>query len=126
MAYKVSKSQFGALVESVLAELPPEFAKFLEEVPLEIMDRPAPRQMRELKVAPNHILLGLYRGRDRVHRSVEDSGALPDLIYIFQQPIESISNDQADLRRQIRTTVLHEIGHHFGMDEDDLKRLGYD
>jgi predicted Zn-dependent protease with MMP-like domain len=124
VAYKVSKAQFSRLVELALAELPEQFSKFLEEVPLEIMDQPTMEQLRSVGAAPGH-LLGLYRGRPRTIRSVEDSGALPDAIFIFQHAIESYCNSEEQLLRQVRTTVLHEIGHHFGLDEDDLERLGY-
>jgi len=123
MAYRVSKRRFGELVEQALAELPEQFAEFLEEVPVEVRDRPAPSQLRG--VGRGGTLLGLYVGRPRTERSVEDSGAMPDVIYIFQEPIEQISLDQQELVEQVRTTVLHEIGHHFGLDEDDLERLGY-
>jgi predicted Zn-dependent protease with MMP-like domain len=58
-------------------------------------------------------------------RSVEYSGMLPDAIYIFQEDIELVSRSEKELVRQVRTTVLHEIGHHFGMDEEDLDELGY-
>ena len=71
------------------------------------------------------LLLGLYVGRPRTLRHVEDSGTMPDVIYIFQKPIEEVSQNEVGLIRQVRTTVLHEIGHHFGMTEEDLRRLGY-
>lgn len=125
MAFHVSKAQFGRLVEEALAELPDEFAKFIEEVPIEVRDNPTPAQLRRVGVKRGRLLLGLYQGRPRTVRNVEDSGALPDVIYIFQNPIESVCDDESQLIQQVRTTVLHEIGHHFGMDEDDLEDLGY-
>jgi predicted Zn-dependent protease with MMP-like domain len=125
MAYKVSREEFAEHVEAALDELPEEFARFLEEVPVEVRDRPSRAQLRAGRVAKDHILLGLYQGRPRTVRSVEDSGTMPDVIYIFQEPIEHISSDAQQLESQIRKTVLHEIGHHFGLSEDDLERLGY-
>jgi predicted Zn-dependent protease with MMP-like domain len=71
------------------------------------------------------LLLGLYEGRPRTRRSVEDSGVMPDVIYIFQDDVELASDSEAELIDQVRTTVLHELGHHFGMNEDDLDALGY-
>ena len=123
MAYRVSKRRFGELVEEALAELPEEFQEFLEEVPVEVWDRPSLRQKRGL--GRGGLLLGLYVGRPRTERSVEDSGRMPDVIYIFQEPIEQVCNNEAELVGQVRKTVLHEIGHHFGMDEKDLDELGY-
>jgi predicted Zn-dependent protease with MMP-like domain len=125
MPYRVSKRVFGELVERALEELPPRFAEFLSEVPVEVRDRPTPAQMQKVGLGNNALLLGLYQGRPLTQRSVEDSGRLPDVIYIFQQPIEWVSRDETQLVEQVRKTVLHEIGHHFGMTEDDLDRLGY-
>ena len=125
MSYVVSKDEFAALVELALEELPEEFAEFLEEVPIEIRDRPTPRQLKRARVPRNGLLLGLYEGRPRTRRSVQDSGVMPDVIFIFQEHIEATARTREDLVRQVRITVLHEIGHHFGMSEDDLERLGY-
>ena len=102
-----------------------EFAQFLEEVPLEIRDRPSLDQLNRARVPRDGLLLGLYQGRPRTRRSVEDSGVMPDVIYIFQEHIEAVARSRDDLVRQVRVTVLHEIGHHFGMSEDDLEKLGY-
>ncbi|MGA2582558.1 MAG: metallopeptidase family protein [Tepidisphaeraceae bacterium] len=123
--YSVTRERFGELIEEVLAELPEQFAKFVEEIPIEVADRPSPKQLRDAHVPRGHTLLGLYHGRNRLSRSVADTGALPDVIYLFQQPIQSMCDNDEDLRRQVRITLLHEIGHHFGMDEDDLEKLGY-
>ena len=124
MAYHVSKARFSELVTAALADVPEEFAKFLEEVPVEVMDGPTPRMLRSAGVT-HGILLGLYRGRPLTARTVEDSGALPDVIYIFQNSIEIVCNSEDELIRQVRITVLHEIGHHFGLSEEDLEKLGY-
>ncbi len=125
MPYHVSKAVFSELVERALEELPDAFAQFLEEVPIEVRDRPTAVQMRALDLKGNHLLLGLYRGRPRTQRSIEHSGSLPDVIYIFQGPIEQVSDSEEALVDQVRKTVLHEIGHHFGMSENDLDELGY-
>jgi predicted Zn-dependent protease with MMP-like domain len=125
VAYRVSKAQFGELVGSAVEELPEEFAKFLEEVPIEVKDNPSESELRRARVGRGGLLLGLYVGRPRTVRSVEDSGTIPDVIYIFQEPIQAVCHNQQELIRQVRVTVLHEIGHHFGLSEEDLERLGY-
>ena len=125
MAYHVSKQRFGELVEQALAEVPEPFASFLEEVPVEVHDQPSDTQLKSLGTRRGNLLLGLYRGRPRTNRSVEDSGQLPDVIYVFQGSIELICSSESQLIEQVRTTVLHEIGHHFGMNESDLDALGY-
>jgi predicted Zn-dependent protease with MMP-like domain len=125
MAYQVNKREFERLVEEAIAEIPDAFAAFLDEVPIEIHTRPSVKLLRELGLEDDELLMGLYRGRARTERSVEDSGRLPDVIYIFQEDHELVAENRADLVREVRTTVLHEIGHHFGMSEDDLEKLGY-
>lgn len=125
MAYRVSKAHFNELVETALEELPEQFTNFIEEVPVEVRDQPDAEQLRKARVNRDGLLLGLYVGRPRTVRSVEDSGTMPDVIYIFQQPIETVCNTEEQLIRQVRVTVLHEIGHHFGLSEEDLERLGY-
>jgi predicted Zn-dependent protease with MMP-like domain len=124
MGYRVSNSQFAQLVERALSEVPPQFAAALEEVPVEIRDRPTPEQRRTVGLAEGGLLLGLYHGAPLTRRSVEAPTISP-VIYIFQRDIELASNSEQDLVTKVRTTVLHEIGHHFGLDEDDLRRLGY-
>ncbi|HEY7118353.1 MAG TPA: metallopeptidase family protein [Tepidisphaeraceae bacterium] len=125
MAIKVSKREFEGLVEEAIAELPEPFAEFLEEVPIEVHTRPSLKLLRELGMADDELLMGLYRGVDRTRRSVEDSGRLPDVIYIFQEDHELVCNSRRELLAEVRKTVLHEIGHHFGLSEEDLDRLGY-
>ena len=127
MAYHVSKTKFAQLVERALAELPGQFAEVLEEVPVQIETRPSKRLLRSLGMGDDELLLGLYQGVNLENRvEVEGRGSpLPNHILIFQEDIELVSDTEADLIREVRTTVLHEIGHHFGMDEDDLERLGY-
>ena len=125
MAHHVSRAHFAELVERALAELPPQFARYLEEVPVEIRDRSTAAQRRRAGVPRDGLLLGLYTGVPRTQRSVEHSGVMPDVIYVFQEDIELASEGEQDLVDQVRTTVLHEIGHHFGLDENELDELGY-
>ena len=125
MPYPVSKKEFESLVQSAISDLPHPFADFLEEVPIEIHTRPSRKLLRELEMDDDELLMGLYRGVDRTHRSVEDSGRMPDVIYIFQEDHELVCENRAHLVEEVRKTVLHEIGHHFGMSEEDLDEIGY-
>jgi predicted Zn-dependent protease with MMP-like domain len=125
MPYPVSKREFEMLVEQALDDLPEPFAEFLEEVPIEIQTRPSKKLLREIGLEEDDLLMGLYRGVDRTRRSVEDSGRLPDVIYIFQEDHELVCRSREQLMTEVRKTVLHEIGHHFGLSEADLDRLGY-
>jgi predicted Zn-dependent protease with MMP-like domain len=125
VAYRLSRVEFSVLVEEALESLPEEFARFLEEVPLEVMDEPTEQQIRSVGLKAGSLLLGLYRGTPRTVRSVEESGRMPDCIYIFQRPIQAICDSREAVVEQVRKTVLHEIGHHFGMSEKDLREIGY-
>jgi predicted Zn-dependent protease with MMP-like domain len=125
MPYHVSKARFAELVERALAELPEPFAAHLDEVPVEVRQRPTRKQLQSVGLGEDDLLLGLYQGRPLTERSVMDSGNLPDVIYVFQEDVETVSDTEADLIEEVRKTVLHELGHHYGMDEDDLDELGY-
>ena len=125
MAYRVNEEEFAELVEQALAEVPAPFTELLEEVAIEVVAAPDRRQNKALGTRKGTILLGLYEGRPLTRRSVMDSGALPDVIWIFQNNLQAICRSREQLVRQIRTTVLHEIGHHFGLGEKELEDLGY-
>src|SRR5687768_3120388 len=127
MAYHVSKATFGRLVERALAELPPRFQEFLDEVPVQIETRPTRRMLRSLGLDDDELLFGLYQGADLMTRAETEGRGTPrpNHILVFQEDHELACDTEAELVHEIRTTVLHEIGHHFGMDEDDLDELGY-
>jgi predicted Zn-dependent protease with MMP-like domain len=125
MAYHVSRSKFESLVERALAQLPAQFARFLEEVPVEVRPASTPAQRRRAGLDDDELLLGLYQGIPRPDRSVEHSGTMPDVIYVFQEDVELAVDNERDLVEEVRITVLHELGHHFGLDEDQLDELGY-
>lgn len=125
MSCKLSKGLFNDVILRALEELPPDFAQATETLRIEVRDRPSRRMLSDAGVESGHTLLGLYQGRPATRRSVEDSAVLPDVIYLFQRELEEISGSEEQLQDEIRRTLLHEIGHHFGLDEDDLERLGY-
>ncbi|MGA2264890.1 MAG: metallopeptidase family protein [Phycisphaerae bacterium] len=125
------QDRFDALLEEVLQELPAHLKSLLEEVPLVVEDEPTSQDLRRVGARGKDTLCGLYTGIPLTRRSVEHSGTLPDVIRIFRRGILLAATDRrgritdGSLRRQIRITVLHEIGHHFGMGEADLRRYGY-
>ena len=125
MPCHVSKAEFSRYVEQALAELPEPFASHVEQISVEVKDRPTRRQLLDLGMEQDELLFGLYQGVALPDRSVQHSGVLPDRILIFQEDHELACDSPKQLVAEIRTTVLHEIGHHFGMDEDDLDEVGY-
>jgi predicted Zn-dependent protease with MMP-like domain len=127
MPYEVSKREFEKLVEEAISTLPPRFAEFLEEVPVQIEWAPSRRLMRQLGLGEDELLFGLYQGASLMDRvEVEGRGTpAPNHILIFQEDHEMVCESRRQLVEEVRKTVLHEIGHHFGMSEDDLDELGY-
>ncbi len=128
------RTRFDDLLEAVLNGLPAQVVALLDEVPLIVLDEPTPEILRSLDVprelwaAEARTLCGLYSGHSVLERSVETSGELPEQIHIFRRGTVSAAggwDDEHALVEEIQITVLHEIGHHFGLDEEDLERLGY-
>lgn len=122
---------FDALFEEVLAELPDPLHAYLEEAPVVLDDRPTPEMLESLGMAPGELLCGLHTGVAVTEQSVEHSGIPTDVIHLFREGIVHAAGgwsgpDAADaIYDEIVITLLHEIGHHFGLDEDDLESLGY-
>jgi predicted Zn-dependent protease with MMP-like domain len=133
------RERFDRLFEEVLASLPEGVHALIEEVPLVLEDRPSREILRELGIADDddEILCGLHTGVPLTDRSVERADA-SDVVQIFREGIVDMAGgwdeDEDEegpfggverIREEIRITILHELGHHFGLDEDDLDRLGY-
>ncbi len=126
---------FDDMLEAILEELPEHLLHLLEEVPLIVEDEPSSLLLAEMGInRASEDLCGLHWGVALTDRSVQQSGHLPDRIMIFRGPIMRLARQDADelqgdyhehLEHQVRITLLHEIGHHFGLDEDDLEALGY-
>jgi predicted Zn-dependent protease with MMP-like domain len=127
MPYHVSKTEFSRLVEVALADLPAQFAQFLEEVPVQIETRPTRRLLRQLGMEEDELLFGLYQGASLMDRVEVEGRGTPaaNHILLFQEDHELVADNRAQLIEEVRKTVLHEIGHHFGMTEEDLDELGY-
>lgn len=124
---------FDAMFESVLDEMPAEIHDLIAEVPLVVEDYPGPEVLEEMGVEDPGELCGLHSGIPLTERSTSDSGVLGDVIHIYRDGILTLVAEQTQeivrpepLREQIRITILHEIGHHFGLDEDHLRELGYE
>ena len=120
------RADFETLLRQAVDVLPGMFRDALRNVAIVVEDWPPDWLLEELGVPPEETLYGFYHGIPLPERSVQDSGTLPDKISIYRGPLEEDFRDSGELARQIRTTLLHEIGHYFGLDEEDLARLGYE
>jgi predicted Zn-dependent protease with MMP-like domain len=117
---------FADLVSDAIESLPDEFYSRLENVQVDIEEWPSREDLREAGLSPGDRFaqLGLYHGVPLTHRSTYYV-ALPDRITIFQKPIEAlVGEDQEAIRKQVRHTVIHEIAHYYGIDDDRLEELG--
>lgn len=122
----LNQNEFKKAVLQVLDRLPKEFRDHLGNLEIVIEKRPSAELMREEGLDPRHdTLYGIYQGVPLPERSLLDPPLLPDKITIFSEPLLEDFPDQEDLHEEIRLTVLHEIAHFFGMDEDEIEDLGY-
>ncbi len=112
------------MVGDALDEIPDALASQLENVAVMVEDWPTPSQLA--RVGTRGTLLGLYEGIPLTARGpLSYSGVAPDRITIFQGPLTRRARDLGELAAQVRVTVLHEVGHHFGMDDARLRELGW-
>jgi len=118
----MNREEFEKLVEEALEDLPEEFAQKLENVEIVIEDEPTILQRIKMKLPPHVTLFGLYEGIAKTKRGSGYTFVLPDKITIFQKPIEAYFQTPHQIKQQVRKTVLHEIGHHFGLSEETLRK----
>lgn len=118
----MDRKDFEKLVADALEDLPVEFAKKLENVAVVIEDEPIKEQLVKFHIQKGASLFGLYEGVQKTKRGAGYIGVLPDKITIFQKPIEYFCHSKRKIKARVRSTVLHEIGHHFGLSEEDLRK----
>lgn len=120
----MERPKFRRLVDESLATLPERLRVRIANLEIVVEDRPSPDDLEHAGLGPEDTLLGLYHGIPLPDRSEGYCFTLPDKISIYQQPIESICASDEDIREEVRITVLHEIGHYFGIGEERLRELG--
>jgi predicted Zn-dependent protease with MMP-like domain len=110
----VEPEAFEQMVGAALDSLPPEFADRMKNIAVLVEHGPGPRG-----------LLGLYEGIPLTSRTTSYAGVLPDRITIYERAICAICNSEAEVVEQVRRTVIHEVGHYFGISDDRLRELGW-
>lgn len=113
----MNKRAFERLVSRALAGLPPAFAERLRNVAVMVQDRPSPEVAREL----GEDILGLYHGRNEMEQSPMAPFDLPEIIIIYQKNIEAVCSTDDDIIEEVRKTVIHEVGHHFGLSDEEME-----
>jgi len=115
----ISSREFEELVEDALRSLPKRFARLVDNVAIVVEDEPGDDDLDALE-NDDAELLGIYRGTALTHRTHDMLPHLPDTIAIFRGPILRTSRSRDDAVQQIRETVIHELGHYFGLSDDDM------
>lgn len=119
---RLTKEEFEKIVGEGVKAIPERFLQKLSNVAIVIEAEPTPAQRKKLNIHPGFTLLGLYEGVPQARRGSNYSAVLPDKITIFQNPIEATARDETDIKEIVKNTVWHEIAHHFGMDEAEVRQ----
>ena len=116
---RVSEHEFEALVERAFERLPPEFAELLDNIAVVVEDEPDPELLREMGMDEDDELLGLYLGVPLGERHSGYS-ALPDQVVLYRLPLVRVSRNRRQLIREVRDTLVHELGHYFGLSDEEM------
>jgi predicted Zn-dependent protease with MMP-like domain len=111
-------------VREAVALIPPELLRRVDNVDIVVESRPTARDRKAAGIGPGHTLLGLYHGIPLTRRGENYNLVSPDKISIYQEPIEDMCADDDEIVEQVRKTVLHELGHYFGISDERLDELG--
>ncbi len=119
----MNRRRFEALVEKAMRRLPRKFKEKIANVAVVVEDWADDATLAEMGVEPPDTLYGLYRGIDLTRRDSGYGNVLPDTITIYQGPIEEDCADEVEMADLIRETVIHELGHYFGLDDETMERI---
>ena len=119
----MNRRRFEALVEKALRRLPRPFKDKIANIAVVVEDWADDETLADVGVEPPDTLYGLYRGIDLTQRDSSYGNVLPDTIHIYQGPIEEDCTDAEEMAEVVRDTVIHEIGHYFGLDDDTMEDI---
>jgi len=119
----MTRKQFEAVVERALRRLPRAFKDKLANIAVVVEDWADDETLEEMGIEPPDTLYGLYRGVDLTRRDASYGNVLPDVVTIYQGPIEEDAADEAEMAEIVRETVIHELGHYFGLDDETMHRI---
>jgi predicted Zn-dependent protease with MMP-like domain len=119
----MNREDFRRLVDEALETIPPEFRAAMQNIAIVVEDEPSPAALAEVGLEPPDTLLGLYEGIPLTERQWAHGNTLPDKITLFQGPIEDASDSDDDVVVAIGETLIHEIGHYFGLSEEEIEAI---
>lgn len=120
----MERARFIRLVRRALRDVPEPFKQHLRDVDIVVRQRPTAGDLRDADLPPDESMYGFYRGVPLTERGASHNMVAPDVIHIYQEPLEEDFPDEVELVEEIRTTVLHELAHFFGIDDERLDELG--
>lgn len=121
---QLDRGEFDRLVAQALEDLPAWVQAAMDNVEVTIAEAPSPAQRRRLGLRPGKTLLGLYEGVPQTRRTTHYGLVLPDKITLFRRPILAVCRTPDEVQERVRLVVIHELAHHFGLDDDRLQELG--
>jgi predicted Zn-dependent protease with MMP-like domain len=119
----MTRERFTELVEEALREIPRRFRTAMKNVAVIVEDEPPPHILQEMEIEPPDSLFGLYQGTPLPERGWTYGNTLPDRISIYQRPIVEACEDDEEIRDCVAETVIHEFGHYFGMNEEQIEEI---
>jgi predicted Zn-dependent protease with MMP-like domain len=120
----MQRREFEKLVEAALATIPVNFRRAIANMAIVVEDEPSAELLKEMEFEPHDTLLGLYQGTPLPERTSTHGNTLPDVITLFQGPIESeAEGDPEEIIFEIGETLIHELGHYFGLSEDEIEEI---
>ena len=119
----MTRARFEQLVAEAVTLIPARFRREMQNLALVVEDEPAPELLEEMEIEPPDSLYGLYQGTPLTERTHDMAAPLPDVITIFQRPIEEDCEDEDDIREVIGETLIHEVGHYFGLSEEEIEEI---
>ncbi len=118
---RVSREEFDRLVAEAVNHIPEELGRLIENVAVVVEEEPSRQELEEVGLDPEtETLFGLYQGVALPERGSDYGGVSPDRIVVYRRPLLEACRSRGELLREIRDTVIHEVGHYFGLPEEDL------
>ncbi len=119
----MTRADFEQFVKEAVAGIPPKFRRAVKNLAIVVEDEPSAALLREMEIEPPDTLFGLYQGTPLTERTWGYGNTLPDRITLYQGPIEDASEDEDDLVVCIGETLIHELGHYFGLSEEEIEEI---
>jgi predicted Zn-dependent protease with MMP-like domain len=123
MSLRLPRAEFERLVREAVGLIPRRFREEMRNLALVVETEPAPELLEEMEVEPPDSLYGLYQGTPLTERTWGFGNNLPDRITLYQRPIEEDCDDEDEIRGVIGETLIHEVGHYFGLSEEEIEEI---